>query len=467
MHPTSRPGSAILLLALLASGCSQRPTSSEQTCQQVFATRDSITAASRDGQYAFIDGYYGLRSDRLSARLASQANTPTQQRLWLERLAENDIEASQIELSNLPVSQRGGIATPALQQRLQACRSAQIEQLLAEPQALEQVRQRSRIKDDYSDWARTLGLYPLLKPAYRAGIAQWQSEAQAQDAPLDSSQWLSYRPINVPAMTIQPLTMDELGLPQPNPSQLAALFARHAPRINVQHLSRADRIGQPTFDRQGRRQFKLQPKVYQSTGWSLLDGRWHLQLVYQFWFSQRPKTRTLDMLGGDLDGLIWRVTLNDQGSAMLYDSIHPCGCWQSFYLPQRSPLVFKQPTDEESRPHTRIATDNSKAVTLWLNAGQHSLVWVDQRHSAFPAITYQRVDINQLRQLRHPSGTKSLYSTDGLVTGSERLERWLLWPSGVRSAGSMRQWGRHATAFIGRAHFDDPELLNRYFDSQP
>jgi hypothetical protein len=27
----------------------------------------------------------------------------------------------------------------------------------------------------------------------------------------------------------------------------------------------------------------------------------------------------------------------------------------------------------------------------------------------------------------------------------------------------MRQWGRHATAFIGRAHFDDPHLLERYF----
>jgi hypothetical protein len=27
----------------------------------------------------------------------------------------------------------------------------------------------------------------------------------------------------------------------------------------------------------------------------------------------------------------------------------------------------------------------------------------------------------------------------------------------------MRQWGRHATAFIGRRHFDDPWLVERYF----
>lgn len=27
-----------------------------------------------------------------------------------------------------------------------------------------------------------------------------------------------------------------------------------------------------------------------------------------------------------------------------------------------------------------------------------------------------------------------------------------------------RQWGRHATAFVGRRHFDDPLLLDRYFE---
>jgi hypothetical protein len=27
----------------------------------------------------------------------------------------------------------------------------------------------------------------------------------------------------------------------------------------------------------------------------------------------------------------------------------------------------------------------------------------------------------------------------------------------------MRQWGRHATAFVGRRHFDEPFLIERYF----
>jgi len=34
---------------------------------------------------------------------------------------------------------------------------------------------------------------------------------------------------------------------------------------------------------------------------------------------------------------------------------------------------------------------------------------------------------------------------------------------GLSEPGAMRRWGRHATAFIGRRHFDDPWLLERYF----
>jgi hypothetical protein len=34
---------------------------------------------------------------------------------------------------------------------------------------------------------------------------------------------------------------------------------------------------------------------------------------------------------------------------------------------------------------------------------------------------------------------------------------------GIASAGAMRQWGRHATAFVGRRHFDDADLLERRF----
>ena len=35
---------------------------------------------------------------------------------------------------------------------------------------------------------------------------------------------------------------------------------------------------------------------------------------------------------------------------------------------------------------------------------------------------------------------------------------------GIQRVGAMRQWGRHATAFVGRRHFDDAELLEKRFE---
>ncbi len=51
-----------------------------------------------------------------------------------------------------------------------------------------------------------------------------------------------------------------------------------------------------------------------------------------------------------------------------------------------------------------------------------------------------------------------------MIAGSERGERWFFWPMGIESAGQMRQWGHHATAFVGRRHFDDPLLFDAYFE---
>jgi hypothetical protein len=81
------------------------------------------------------------------------------------------------------------------------------------------------------------------------------------------------------------------------------------------------------------------------------------------------------------------------------------------------------------------------------------------------AVTYQLQDERVLTTLpRRGGGSRSVYDLDGLIPGSERAERWFFWPMGIESAGQMRQWGRHATAFVGRRHFDDPLLFDAYFE---
>ncbi|MHA6493689.1 hypothetical protein ACX0MV_10665 [Pseudomonas borbori] len=458
-------GNGWLWFVPLLMACSAQPVEPPVgSCDALFSNWTDASADHRDSRYRPVEGVYGLRTDRLSAALASAPSTAEQRQLWLQRLTDNDRRARRVELSNLPVSQRARWSTAAIQNRLDACRTQQTRQLLDHPPSFERLRSASQVTSDYSFWARAFGAYPLFKPIYQRGIAAWQAEAARYQAPADSPGWLSYQPQPYPPSGQVRVATDALGLPQPDSQQRAALLARHAPHLRVEQASQADRIGSPRFDGQGRREFAAtQPQLYQQLGWSRIDGRWRLQLIYQLWFSERPKTHALDLLGGELDGLIWRVTLDERGNALLYDSIHPCGCWHGFYLPADSALAFQQPDGQEARSVRRLSIKGTEGATLWLSSSAHQLLWVDGRRSTFPSMVYDQQPLEQLSQLPHPQGSRSLYAQDGLVEGSERLERWLLWPSGVRSPGAMRQWGRHATAFVGEAHFDDPDLLARYF----
>ena len=73
-------------------------------------------------------------------------------------------------------------------------------------------------------------------------------------------------------------------------------------------------------------------------------------------------------------------------------------------------------------------------------------------------------DYDQLRSLpAAPQGYRSYFGQHGIVQGSERAERFILWPMGVRSPGAMRAWGHHAVAFVGRRHFDDARLIESLF----
>ena len=61
------------------------------------------------------------------------------------------------------------------------------------------------------------------------------------------------------------------------------------------------------------------------------------------------------------------------------------------------------------------------------------------------------------------AGYRSVFSPQGFIDGTDRAERFLFWPMGIARAGSMRQWGHHATAFVGRRHFDDAALMQERF----
>jgi hypothetical protein len=192
-----------------------------------------------------------------------------------------------------------------------------------------------------------------------------------------------------------------------------------------------------------------------------------VQLVYTLWFPERPASGAFDVLAGKLDGIVFRVTLAPDGEPVVYDSIHPCGCYHMFFP---TPRARAQPAPEPRIewafvPVTAPAHRDGERVVVRIATRTHYLVDV-VRGTGAPAgaVLYAFEDEDRLRSLPLPAGGyRSIYAPSGLVAGTERGERALFWPMGIPSAGAMRQWGKHATAFLGKRHFDDPDLIERRF----
>jgi hypothetical protein len=79
-------------------------------------------------------------------------------------------------------------------------------------------------------------------------------------------------------------------------------------------------------------------------------------------------------------------------------------------------------------------------------------------------VLYELVSYDVLEALPRQDGrTESIFDAAGIVKGTERIERFILFSMGIPDIGSMRQRGHHAIELIGRVHFDDPDLFDESF----
>jgi hypothetical protein len=511
---------ALAALSLATAACTTLPTTplvrDEGGCHEWTARLDAAIASAgvADAEAEPLAGFPGLRVDRVAAALREPAAASEPAfAAWLARTAALDRAARAAEIANLP---EGAFPLgPALDRaqalaRTDACREGVQRQLreprpsappgggeLARPETLRQaLLARATVPDRYSTASRALGLYPLLRWPFFAGVEGWQREQAA-----DMARWASAPPplqafvppaeapgegaasgslgAPSPAPPPWPPVRDALGLPQPTPAEAQQLLAWHAPAFELEVRGPFDRIGVPHWagaPAEARPQVDTQrPVVYQRIGHMRLHGRWQLQLVYTVWFPERPARSGLDLLAGALDGVIVRLTLGDDGQPLLLDTIHACGCYHMFFPAPTLRARAGAPTNEEwmfapaalppLAPHQRLAV-RIASLSHYVN-GVVAVARAGTPGEAGPE-RYELEAEQAMRSLpsRGSSTTRrSLYGPDGLVAGSERGERFLFWPMGIASAGAMRQWGHHATAFVGRRHFDDPVLLEQRFEA--
>lgn len=490
---------AAALLAALLAGCAvfqaappyfedhlHSASAAERECAQWYRTLDAeIDAAGvRDAQYPQLSGFPYLRVDRPLASLRDRAGANDAAfQAFAQQLLGLDFDARRHEIENLPAS--SALERAAMLKRMHECGRLLRDADLAKPAARAAILEAAWVSDDYSLANRALGLYPLSSIVFADGVRRSEAESSAVfgselQAPAGAV-LVRHAPPQLPPMTRAAVAallgraeLDALGPQALSERELQRIAAQYAPIFEVAVTGDYDRFGLlrwslgdpvPEVDSSAPTAYVQQAFTRYRDG----NGRDRilLQLVYTIWFSQRPPSDAGDLLSGRLDGLVWRVTLAPDGEPLLYDSIHPCGCYHQFFPTPRARLRPAPDTLEEwaftpqQLPH--VAPDERPLVRL--ASRTHYIERVSLVRGADSVERYAFLAYDALRSLPRPEGgRRSVFGADGLIAGTERAERFLFWPMGIRSAGAMRQWGRQATAFVGRRHFDDADLIERRFE---
>ena len=481
----------LALLVLLLAGCAiiPAPTRSARvggsdalgSCADFFADLDqrAVQAQVLDSGAFRVEGYPYLRVNRFLSSFRTEVGDKAAFAAWVDQMQALDQDARKYEIANLPQA-TGSIPGSAndkdgLYAKVASCGNLLKAADFKGGQPQEALRKRATAPDEYMSLPRVLGLYPLTSWFVSHGVSNWHTEARKTFSTEPPVGWHTRRYVpeksdDLPAARaiVAQAQRDALGIPDYSPDARQALFQIYAPAWEVRTEAAYDRIGTPVWTSKDELDIDpRQPRTYTLLSFTRFGKEILTQLNYIIWFPSRPKENALDIYGGLLDGLNYRVTLDKNGEPLLYETIHNCGCYYEAYPTQRlkvrekidyaePPLILKAP---ELTPSRELMTVTMESRTHYV---QH--LYPSARRSQPEAEAYSLVDYGELRSLPDTrDGRRSMFSPDSLAPGSERLERFILWPTGVVSPGAMRQWGRHAVAFVGERHFDDPFPMDKMF----
>ncbi|MFV1992601.1 MAG: hypothetical protein ACC635_01740 [Acidiferrobacterales bacterium] len=491
-------------LVLLISSCQglqpnqepSNPVAAVTECRQYLGELNHAIeeAGLRDAQTTILPDFPHLRVDRFLASLLpgiTGINSATKYQFWLEQSAALAREGFDVELDNLGLSgfrnqvhnqsknidDARRLTNTCIQTLLTHEKKTGLPNLQLQAQAI--------VKDNYKLWKRALGIYPLVVLPAAWGIKSHQKKSSNAHQKTGSPEQNSYTETIYPPPSEAFLSGHELetifseasnnalSLPLLSPQNLERLFQHYAPVWVVHRKGAADDIGTMSWSPDGSLPLVQTDRatVYTQVSYTRFRGKSLLQLNYIIWFPERPLTSAFDLLGGYLDGINWRVTLDSRGQILMQDTMHNCGCYHMFYPGSR--LSPKKPPDSLAEmafvPKFSPDLKNGERHHIHITHTSHYIIGLDAK--MMPAMTnknyakpYKFGPYKNLRKLPHPKfGNRSMFNDTGLVPGSRRRERYFFWPLGISSPGAMRQWGNHATAFIGRRHFDDPDLIEKSF----
>jgi len=490
-----RASGLALILLLGVAGCARvaPPLNADivaadagvRECAQWLADLDEQVARAdvRDAEAYPIPGFPYLRVNRFLASFRLQvADDPAGFAAWEAQLGALDARTRGYELKNLPphaLAALGADDWTAAAVRVERCGALMSALDRSDRGRRLSLVDHAQVPDDYADWKRIVGLYPLVRIPFFEFAKDWQDDAARmfRDAQAGGSaahhDVVRYGPPGPTvsaaqvASVMRDVKRDALGIPAFGTEDAELLFAAFAPIFEVETTGDFDRIGTLHWGGHEAPDVDVSsPVVYRRLAFTRYGSDTLVQIAYLIWFSQRPDDSWLDPLSGRLDGLFFRVTLDRTGRPLVYDSIHPCGCYHMFFpTPLVTPIAPPDPNVEWAFvPRILPAIVAPDRIVLRLTSRAHALTDIRIAASQTNAgVSYALRDDGELRVLPTPTGTRSAYGETGLVPGTDRGERFAVWPLGIEDAGAMREWGRHATALVGRRQFDDADLIERRF----
>jgi hypothetical protein len=434
-----------------------------------------------------VDGFPYLRTDRFLEALKERLQGSEQEDTWIQRLQQMDLELRRKEIANLP---QAAIETLVDFSASAAHSDAVFQQavwhsnrLLADdrldPRFIEKVRNAVFVPDEYSTLWRWIGLYPLAAIPVAIATAsshnrykKWHETGPGELPVRGSIEGFAPPPMNFGAETgaleqlFEPNNRDAFGLPKLNQDHERMLAQIFAPVILQDVGAPYDRFGKVSWQRNRVFIDTGSPAVYFYLSHSFFDGKPVLQVNFSLWYTERAGDGTPWIERGPLDGLTYRVTLNQNGEAVMIDVMNSCGCYH-FFVPKKERIqkIMTKPGVLEPLIPAWMPNDfPKKPIQLQISSGWHQAQKVTTAESSLNYGEYKLIPYDTLESLPKEDGRhESVFDTDGIMKDSWRIEPYIFFSMGIAKVGYMRQRGRHAVKMVGREHFTNPHLFDRNF----
>lgn len=285
------------------------------------------------------------------------------------------------------------------------------------------------------------------------------------------------------------------ALADPRPEDnMKSLLQRYAPIIvqeipvDPDYAPQSDLIGALEWSREWDQIYVnvRQPVVYAYAQTRTIKGTPHRQLIYTHYYPEHPKLKFFDAEAGEIEGLTLRITLDSSCQPLVFETIYNCGCYHRLYVTEKleaaarrdfgDPLKGKGFSIEKKVPGKidLIVLEKlpdrleGRRPVLYCWGAYHlpgkaaiGLDSVPLEGECLGSKIYRLEPYRKLEIMTDPDHPSSVFDRDGLVRGADRMEAYLLAPTGIFHAGTPRQRGTQLIHF-DQEDFEDPKLFEEH-----